>query len=114
MATNTNAQERAHIVRNKVDKRTLRPQGRMKRQHCAVSNDTKGTCSSNKTRKNTHLLDQKTNNVGNKEEEVLPCKGGQDKGTRLVLVGEELADNTLERSMSHFGERQLQVTVKAA
>ena len=69
MATNTNAQERACIVKSKVDKRTLRPQGRMKRQHFAVSNDTKETNRSNKMRDQMDLSDQTTSNVGNKEME---------------------------------------------
>ena len=49
------------------------------------------------------MLDQTTIDVGNKEE-VFCCKGGQNKGTTLVLAVEELENNTLKRNMSQFGE----------
>ena len=99
METNTNAQKLATLSRTKWTK-TLRPWGRMKQQHCA-SEETNG---SNKMRKKMHLLDQTTTNVGNKEE-MFPCKGSQqNKGTTLLLAGEELENNTLKRNMNHFGE----------
>ena len=99
MATNTNAQEKAHIVKNEVDKRALRLQERMKQQHCAALNDTKKMSRSNETRKKMHLLNQSTTNVGNKEE-MFPCKSCQNKGTTAVSVSEESENDTLRRNMN--------------
>ena len=104
MVTNTNnAKERAHIAKNKVDKRALRLQERMKQQHCAALNDTKEMSRPNTTRKKLCLLDQTTNNVGNKEE-VFCCKGGQNKETMLVMAGEESKNDTLKVNMNQSGK----------
>ena len=76
----------------------------MKQWNCAALMDTKKKSRPNTTRKKMRVLDQTTNNdVGNKKE-VFCCKSGQNKGTKCVLAGEALENNTLEMNTNQSGK----------